>query len=263
MKRGIIAVNVLLIVALVSCSKTAQKQEIPEFMGYIENTQVMVTTRMAGKITKIFVDEGDTVQEGDTIAQLDARELLANWRAMKSQLEDIIRNKKRLENLHAAGAVPQQNVDMLETQYNVLVNNISALNTKIEDMTVTSPIDGIVNVKVLEPGQMMAPGMPVVIVTDPQGTWARFSVPETYLDQIDLGKVFTLKTNMGNLVLQGKVDKILPMAGFATHTPTNLRQERDVRTFDIRLKIIDNQMKCKPGMSVFLSLNPLPEASTK
>jgi len=254
---------VIAIVMFTSCSEknNSKTQKVPRFMGYIENTQLNVTTRMPGRITEIYVDEGDTVKEGQKVAQLDTREIMANRKAMTAKLENIIKNKKRLENLFAAGAVPQQKVDMIETQYQVLMNKINALDTKIEDMTITSPIDAIVNVKVLEVGQMMPPGMPVVIVTDPQGTWARFSIPETYINQINLGKTFNLETNISGLTLKGKVISILPMATFATHTPTTLRDDRDIRSFDIKLKIIDNQMQCKPGMSAFLTLKPIEKIS--
>ena len=126
-------------------------------------------------------------------------------------------------------------------------------------MVIRAPMNGIVNVKVLEPNQMMPPGMPVVIETDPQGTWARFGVPETYLNQVNLGDTFELKTNTGGINLKAKVIQILPMANFATHTPTTLRDERDVRTFDVKMLILSNQMKCKPGMSVYLTLKPVEQ----
>ncbi|OQX74424.1 MAG: hypothetical protein B6D61_11615 [Bacteroidetes bacterium 4484_249] len=256
----------LIVIALAMFSACTEKndsetQKVPRYMGYIENTQLNVTTRMPGKITAIYVDEGDTVKESQKVAQLDTREILANRKAMTAQLANILKNKRRLENLFTAGAVSQQKVDMIETQYEVLMNKINALDTKIEDMTITSPIDGIVNVKILEVGQMMPPGMPVVIVTDPKGTWARFSVPETCINQINLGQVFDLETNIPDLTLKGKVISILPMATFATHTPTTLRDDRDIRSFDVKLKIIDNQMQCKPGMSAFLTLKPIEKIS--
>lgn len=254
---------ILFSILFTACNTKKEKIVTPQFMGYIENTQVNATTRIPGKITAIYVDEGDSVKQGEAVAQLDTRELIANRKAMMAQLQNIVKNKKRLKNLFTAGAVPQQKVDMIETQFDVLTNKINALNIKIEDMTITSPIKGVVNVKVLEAGQMMPPGMPVVIVTDPEGTWARFNVPELYINQINLGDVFNLETNIKNLNLKGKVVKILPMVSFATHTPTTLRGERDVRTFDVKMKIIANQKKCKPGMSVFLKLKPIPTNSSK
>jgi len=260
MRTKVMASLSLIGILLSSCLNSEKKETVQhQFMGYIENTQINITGRMPGKITAIYVDEGDTVKLGEKIAQLDQRELDANMSALNFQLKNIILNKNRIENLFEAGALPQQKVDEIETTYEVLKSNISALKTKIEDMEIKSPVDGIVNVKVLESGQMLIPGMAVVIVTDPDGTWARFSIPEKYINQINLGETFDLTTNIPGVIYSAKVSQILPLAEFATRVPTTLREERDVRSFDVKMKLIDSFqhasiMASKPGMYVYLSL---------
>ncbi|MCL5268523.1 MAG: efflux RND transporter periplasmic adaptor subunit [Bacteroidetes bacterium] len=227
------------------------------FMGYIEDTEVNVTTRIPGKITGIFVNEGAYVKADQKIAQLDNKDMLDNLSAMKEELSNIGKNKKRLENLYTVGAVSQQKLDEIETAYEVVKDKMSALQNNINDMTITSPIAGKVNVRVLEPGQMMAPGMPVVVVTDTSISWARFSIPESYINQIQLGKVLTLTTGMANTNFLAEVIQILPMADFATKVPTNLQNERDVRAFSVKMKILNNKDRIKPGIYVYLKLaNP-------
>ena len=244
-------------IVLGSCGSSRGKQQKPdaEFMGYIENTQVNVTTRMPGRIAAIYVDEGDTLKQGDTVAQLDTREIRNKLAALLSKLENVNINKKRVEHLYKAGAVSEQKLDEISTGYEMLRDNIRALKIRIEDMTIRAPMDGIVTAKVLEVNQMMPPGMPVVIEADPQGTWARFSIPETFLDKINLGDVFTLGSNMGTVKFKAKVVRILPMANFATRTPTTTRDRHDVQTFSVKMRILDDLSKCKPGMSVYLHLN--------
>jgi RND family efflux transporter MFP subunit len=244
------------------CNQKFIKKEVkkPEFAGYIENTQVNVTTRIPGRLTAIYVDEGDTLKKGEPVAQLDNRELVNNINALKTKLANVAVNKKRVENLYKAGAVPLKKLNDIETGYAMLVDKIAALNTRLEDMTIRAPMDGVVTVKVLEVNQMMPPGMPVVIETDPQGTWARFNIPESYLGQIRLGKIFTLKSNIPGVTFKAKVIQLLPMADFATYTPTEYRDQHDIRTFDVKMKIISNLQQCKPGLSVFLTLKPLETA---
>jgi HlyD family secretion protein len=256
-------INLIVIITIISsitaCSDlklTNDKNETPVFQGYVENTQVNVTTRMPGRIVDILVDEGDILKEGDTVALLDTREILENRKALVAKLNNVAVNKRRLENLYKVGAVPKQKLDEVTTGYEMLKAKIAALDTRISDMVIKAPMDGVVTLKVLEKNQMMPPGMPVVIETDTKGTWARFSIPETYLDQLHLGDVMTLTTNAGDLKCQGKIIQIIPMADFATKTPTNQRDERDIQTFDVKLLIQDHQADCKPGMSVFLTLKP-------
>ena len=245
---------------LIACSDinfNNKESENIDFQGYIENTQVNVTTRMPGRLVDILVDEGDILKQGDTVALLDTREIKEKRKALEAKLHNVAINKQRLENLYKAGAVPQQKLDEVTTGYEMLQANLAALNTRIEDMVIRAPMDGVVTLKVLEKNQMMPPGMPVVIETDPNGTWARFSIPETYLNQINLGDKVNLTTNVGNLTLKGKIIQIIPMANFATHTPTSTRDERDISTFDVKILILDHQKNVKPGMSVFLKLKPV------
>ncbi len=267
MKLKVKFMTVLLLVSVIfaGCNPSGQKEKIknPEFMGYIENTQVNVTTRMPGRLTAIYVDEGDTLTKGEVVAQLDTREILANRSALISKLKNVEANKRRLENLYKAGAISQQKLDAITTGYDMLKDKIRALDTRIEDMTIKAPMDGIVNVKVLEINQMMPPGMPVVIETDPQGTWARFNIPETYLNQITLGKQFMLGSNVPGVQFQAKVVQILPMADFATHTPTTTRDEHDVRTFDVKMKITNQLSQCKPGMYVYLTLKAVSQPNSR
>ncbi len=231
------------------------------FMGYIEDTEVNVTTRIPGKITEIYVHEGEYVKVNQKIAQLDNKDMLDNLSAMKAELINIGKNRKRLENLYAVGAIPQQKLDEIETAYEVVKDKMAALQSNINDMTITSPIAGKVNVRVLEPGQMMSPGMPVVVVTDTSISWARFSIPETYVNQISLGKVYRLTTGLGNTSFTAKVIEILPMADFATKVPTNLQDEWDVRAFSVKMMILNNKDKAKPGIYVYLKLaNPNAQA---
>jgi len=246
----------LLVTGSVSCKYSQKTPEKVHFLGYIENTQINVTTRIPGRIMEIYVDEGDTLKQGDKVARLDTREIMANRAALVAKLKNIETNKKRVENLYKAGAVSQQSLDEISTAYEMLTEQLRALDIQIGDMMITAPINGIVNVRVMEVNQMLSPGMPVIVETDPEGTWARFNIPESYIDQVNLGDTVTLSSNINNLKFKAKVIQILPTADFATHAPTTLRDQKDVRTFDVKMSILDNQLKCKPGMSVYISLKP-------
>ena len=244
----------VLLLSIVACSEQEEKKT-SDFYGYIECTQVNVTTRIPGKITQILVDEGDYVEENQVVAQLDTEELMAKREALVARLKNIKVNLKRVTNLYNAGAVPKQKLDEIETGYEVVKDNLVALDSKLNDMTIRCPINGVVNVKVLEPGQMMPPGMPVVIVTDTTASYARFHIPETYLDQIKLGDKLDLKLPYKNSTIKAKVVQIVPMADFATHTPTTLSDQRDVRSFTVKMRIDNKMGYLKPGVNVYITLN--------
>ena len=64
MKTKVILMISLSLIGIIlsSCVNSNNNEAVQhQFMGYIENTQVNITGRMPGKITAIYVDEGDTV----------------------------------------------------------------------------------------------------------------------------------------------------------------------------------------------------------
>lgn len=252
LSRASLASTVIMLLMIAGCQDPPKTQNV--FMGYIEDTEVNVTTRIPGKITDIFVNEGSYVKENQKIAQLDNKDMLDNLNAIKQELSNIDKNRKRLQKMYAVGAISEQKLDEIETTYEVIKDKMMALQTNVNDMTILSPIAGKVNVRVLEPGQMMAPGMPVVVVTDTSITWARFSIPESYINQIQLGKVLTLTTGIAKTNFKAEVVQILPMADFATKVPTNLQDERDVRAFSVKMKILNGKDQIKPGIYVYLKL---------
>lgn len=253
-RQWLLLAGAALAVLPAGCSQSAPAD--PLFMGYIEDTQVNVTTRIPGRITDIFVDEGAPVTAGQKVAQLDDSSMVANLRALRRRRANINKNRQRLERMYAVGAIPEQKLDEIETAYDVLTDKMMALESNVRDMTIRSPIDGRVGVRVLEPGEMMAPGMPVVVVSDTSTSWARFSIPETYMAQVRVGNAFTLTTGVDSLRVHARVVQILPLADFATKVPTNLQDQRDVRSFSVRLKLLDHATELPPGVYVYLSLKP-------
>ena len=78
----------VLLFLVVACSEHDEKKT-SDFYGYIECTQLNVTTRMPGKITAIYADEGDYVKKNQVVAQLDTKEMKAHRKALVARLKNI------------------------------------------------------------------------------------------------------------------------------------------------------------------------------
>ncbi len=255
-RRAALAAGSTVLLLVASCRQADPAHDV--FMGYLEGTQVNVTTRIPGRITGVFVTEGQYVRAGQRIAQLDDTSMVDNLRALRRELANIATNRQRLERLYAAGAIPEQKLDEIQTTYDVVTDRVMALASDLRDLTITSPIAGKIAVRVHEPGEMLAPGMPVAVVQDTATAWARFSIPESFADRVRLGQVFTLSTGTDTAAWRAEVVEVLPMADFATKVPTNLQDQRDVRAFAVRMKLLDHRRRMEPGMYVYLTLPPAP-----
>jgi multidrug resistance efflux pump len=120
-----------------------------------------------------------------------------------------------------------------------------------------SPIDGIINVRAARGGEVVSSGQPVVTIVDPDDLWVRADVEETYIDRIKLGDTLTVRLPSGE-ERPGKVIYKGVDAGFATQRDVS-RTKRDIKTFEIRLRLDNTDRKLALGMTAYVLL-PLQSA---
>jgi RND family efflux transporter MFP subunit len=81
---------------------------------------------------------------------------------------------------------------------------------------VTSPLDGVVTAKAVDPGTVVMPGMPLLTVEDPGHYRLEANLPEQLLPKVTLGTTVEIRTEHGKL--QGRVAEIVPAADTASRT---------------------------------------------
>jgi len=119
-----------------------------------------------------------------------------------------------------------------------------------------APIDGVVDVRAARLGEFVAVGQPVLTLVDPDGLWVRADVEETYVDRIRLGDRLRVRLPSGEeregVVFHRGVD-----AGFATQRDVG-RTRRDIRTFELRLRVdnADRRLALGASVDVLLPVEP-------
>jgi multidrug resistance efflux pump len=117
-----------------------------------------------------------------------------------------------------------------------------------------APIDGFVSVRAARAGEFVNPGQPIVTLIDPDNLWVRVDVEETYIDRVRLGDTLTVRLPSGER--QGTVFYRGADAGFATQRDVS-RMKRDIRTFEVRLRVDNRDRRLAVGMTTYVSL-PVP-----
>ncbi len=162
---------------------------------------VSVKSRVDGNIVKIAFTEGQPVNAGDLLVQIDPRPYqtqLAQSQANKAKDEANLENARRdLDRdallLKDQLAATQQQYDTqraLVAQLEAAVQSdeaqIDAAKLNIAYSTITSPISGITGLRLLDIGNLVqaSAGTPLVIVTQIQPIYVTFTVQERNLDRI-------------------------------------------------------------------------------
>jgi multidrug resistance efflux pump len=117
---------------------------------------------------------------------------------------------------------------------------------------VHSPAKGIVDVRAVRQGEVVTAGQPLLTLVDPDDLWVRADVEESYIERIRIGDALTVRlpsgeTRSGVVFFRG-VD-----AGFATQRDVS-RTKRDIRTFEVRLRVDNHDRRLALGMTAYVLL---------
>jgi HlyD family secretion protein len=115
-----------------------------------------------------------------------------------------------------------------------------------------APIDGQVDVRAARAGEFVTAGQPVVTLVNPDDLWVRADVEETYIGLVKTGDVLNVRFPSGE-VRPGTVFYRGVDAGYATQRDVS-RTKRDIKTFEIRLRVDNKDRRMALGMTAYVSL---------
>jgi HlyD family secretion protein len=120
------------------------------------------------------------------------------------------------------------------------------------ETTIAAPIAGIVASRLVEPGELVAAGAPIVLVVDLDRAWASVYLEETLVPQVRIDQPATVITDAGDRI-DGRVSFISPKAEF---TPRNVQtaNERAKLVYRIKVAVDNTKGVLKPGMPVEVDL---------
>jgi HlyD family secretion protein len=125
---------------------------------------------------------------------------------------------------------------------------LALAQTRLQYTLLTSPINGVVLSKNIEPGEYVSAGTPVVTAADLNDIWLRAYINETDLGRVKLGQHARVTTDtFPGKIYEGKITFIASEAEF---TPKNVQTEKERVKLVYRVKITlsNPQSELKPGM---------------
>lgn len=184
---------------------------------------------------------GSRKQRDDAATRRGVAEARVN--AAKERVRSAEETVARLK----AGARPEE-LAAARARVAAVDAQLAALHKAAADATVTSPVAGIVTSRLVDPGEIVAPRTPLVVVTDLDRAWANVYVDEPMVPRLSLGQTVPLVTDAGQRI-QGKITFISPKAEF---TPRNVQtaEERTKLVYRIKVTTDNREGVLKTGMPV-------------
>jgi|GEM_PF-5396988 len=207
---------------------------------------VMLSSKVPGRLEKLGIAdnaggylelrEGMRVRKGEPLAQID----LAVYRARlqqaeaalaiaEAQWEDARREEQRVEALFKEGSATAQMRDKAVTARAIaeagLAQTRAALSiarVEFEEATPKAPFDGVATRKHVDPGNVVAVGMPLVSLEELAKVKVLAAIPERYLGRITAGetKARLWGDSLAGSSIEAVVSNVHPAIDAATRTGT-------------------------------------------
>lgn len=127
---------------------------------------------------------------------------------------------------------------------------VGMTEVQISDTTIVSPIDGVVLLKAVEAGEVVAAGTTIVSIGDLDHPWLRAYINETYLGRIHLGGTVSLSTDsFPNKRYEGRISFIASEAEF-TPKQIQTKEERVKMVYRIKIEVDNKEHELKNNMPV-------------
>lgn len=199
-----------------------------EALGTVTPTRtVTVITQVNGILNTVNFNEGQHVKAGQVIATIDARALQAQLTQAQGTLahdQAALANAQldlaRYQQLIKAGSITQQTLDTQVATVNEDAGTVKAdagsvqnLQVQVSYCTITSPVDGVVGLRLVDPGNYVttAATTGIAVITQLQPATVVYAVPEDYLGQIHAAmargtvNVFAYDRDKKNLLASGSL----------------------------------------------------------
>jgi len=168
--------------------------------------QASLASRITAPIRELKARKGDTVSEGQVLALLESRDVLAQREDAAATLRQAQQVCDRREQLFAEGAIPQRELLASQTELAQARARHDLIEAQLRFTELTSPFAGVITEQFLYPGDMAKPETPVFTVTDLSRIVARAQVAEADAGKLRTGQVGAFHpTDAGEESFEGRV----------------------------------------------------------
>jgi RND family efflux transporter MFP subunit len=237
--------------------------------------------KINGRLASVNVHLGDPVRQGQTIAKVEDREIQEQVRQAEASYQvaqatirqrdadlklaqtNLERNKSLLErqllprqtyddtDARHQAAVAQ--LDLAKAQFEQAKSRLEELKINLSNTIISSPVDGFVGKRFLDPGASVSPNVPVASIVDIRSVRMVANLVEKDVKRVTVGTRAAVEVDaFPGETFNGRVSRIAPVFDPAT------------RTAEMEIEVPNPGFRLKPGMyaRVQLTVSVRPDAIT-
>lgn len=182
---------------------------------------VVLSCRYPGTLAQVFVKQGDYVEKGQVLAQVQAASVKSSYDMARTTFEQAEDGYKRVMQVHGTGSVPEIKKVEVESQYKKSKAAFEAAKQALDDCTIKAPYAGIIGEVYSDEGVELSITDPVMRLLDISEVEIRFPVPEKEIGRIQPGDTaFFVIPAMEDSLCAGRVKTKGMVASALSHSYT-------------------------------------------
>jgi HlyD family secretion protein len=271
-------------VAIILLSSCSGNKDQADAYGTFEATEITVSSMATGKILVLNVEEGQILDSNQQVGYVDTTDLYLKMRqsmetrsataSRKADLEaqiavqeqsrdNLLVDKRRIENLLKDGAATQKQLDDVNAGLNLITRQIATIKTQFQGINdqiagidqqisqareaisnayIINPVKGTVLTKYAEPDEVATYGKPLYRIADLTEMTLRVYVTGAQLPNINIGQKVTVlydKDAKTNTSTEGVVSWVSQTAEFTPKT-IQTKEERVNLVYAVKIRVRNN-----------------------
>lgn len=259
MKMKMLYLQLLATLALVACHDSAPqsaervvkvstlevhegiRSSAHEYAGTLEEASASsLSFGVGGRVTAVYVREGQRVKEGQLLASVDKSTAANAYKAAKATLDQAQDGYNRAKQVYDQGSLPEVRWVEVQTQLNRAQSMCDIAQKNLDDCNLYAPAAGTVDSRMIERGSSVTAFQPVMRLLDLTRLYAKMSVPEVDIHKVEVGDSVMVEVSA--------------QAGSTRRPLRGVVEERNVsadavsHSYMVRIRLLNQQRDLLPGM---------------
>jgi len=207
------------------------------------NEAVEVTSKTSNVVTAVRFQDGQKVQQGQVLVELDSAQARADLAAAEAASAESTSQLKRSQELMDTKVISPAQYEQLEAMKKGNEARVASARSRVADTIIRAPFAGRVGLRRVSVGSLVNPGTTITTLDDVSVIKVDFAVPENFLAGLREG----LKVTASAAAFPGR-----QFSGMVTGVDSRI--DPVTRSVTVRANVPNTDLALKPGMFLDVSL---------
>lgn len=243
--------------------------EVVQLAGSVERTALELAAPDAELVVEVPVDVGGRVAAGEVVVRLDTTVAEADLKAAEAAREattalltEAEGEFARASNLRRAGVSAQQSLDTARRKRDEALAlvaerdaRIAQARKRLDDLTLRSPVSGVVDQIAFDPGERVPAGGVVAVVLTDETPWVRVWMPAGAVAGAGPGTAAEVRVEGSQRWLRAHVRDVAREPAFTPHFALTERESGHL-VYEARIALDEAPEDLRPGIPAQVRVHP-------